>query len=123
MDFETYNGIRSIADEMATRITIKMSIIFVVIITIIIILFTILYYNKPKSYENKPIMDEYGRPYLYNIGPDSYINRPYSYDNRPIPYNNSPLNNQNHISNQNYNDNNMYNHVAINSDFNNMSYA
>ena len=49
MDFDTYNGIRVIADEVATRLTIKFVFLIGVLILIIIILFFILYNSRKNS--------------------------------------------------------------------------
>ena|ERR1700722_17694227 len=81
MDFDTYNGIRVIADEVATRLTIKFGFLIGILILIIIILFFILYNSRNKSDLPKNI--SYPDPSFYS----QY--RPNSYEIRPIPVNNN----------------------------------
>lgn len=107
MDFETYNGIRSIADEIATRITIKFGIIVFILILIIVILFAVLYYNKQKSYNNGQNYYIFGRPIMYNTSPNPYINR---LDNNQNPFRqvNIPNNYQNTLMLENSPNNYIY---------------
>lgn len=92
MDFDTYNGIRVIADEVATRLTIKFSFLIGALIIIIVILFFILYYSRTNNNSHQSF-----------VYPDTYISRPFSYDFRQIPTYNSykkPSSNYNYSQNQ-----------------------